>query len=158
MGVVTGAHMLLPAVTNIVVMFLHPQPTMYALVMHRSFGVIFLIAALFRLANNIPAYAWVGTLAAFCFPFSAPEMTCWASQNYTPGAYLLLYLCGCSLTWFYHTVVWMRPGSLRRPDGDRVLVGKNAAQRKEYEMVPSQSEDTGDIAEDEDLELSVDVI
>eukprot|EP00658_Telonema_sp_P-2_P026413 TRINITY_DN20662_c0_g1_i3.p1 TRINITY_DN20662_c0_g1~~TRINITY_DN20662_c0_g1_i3.p1 ORF type:complete len:472 (+),score=86.10 TRINITY_DN20662_c0_g1_i3:120-1535(+) len=146
LGVVTRIHFLLPATTNLLVMVAHEQPSLSAKVMHWAFGILFFCAVLLTLMHRTVEFCWLGTVGAFCFAASTPELTLWADKNFMPMNYLTLYLVGASLIWMFHVTLWHNQSSLAELSTARSLANASGRGASEFttsstSLVPSAEED-----------------
>eukprot|EP00301_Raphidiophrys_heterophryoidea_P001827 c10864_g1_i1.p1 GENE.c10864_g1_i1~~c10864_g1_i1.p1 ORF type:complete len:441 (-),score=87.41 c10864_g1_i1:127-1380(-) len=108
----SGLHILLPAICNFVTMSEHPQPSNMAKILHISFGISSLVAALMRFKNLIPEYMIVGILAAFNFTIGTPQIGAWASGWADPFGFLFLYYVTTLLYIAYVFSLFVSPQSI----------------------------------------------
>jgi hypothetical protein len=76
-------------------MMMHPQETRHELLMHWGFGLLLLVAVIFRVTNRLVEWSILGCLAGMAFTFAAPEMVGIRRRAAKSTVYMTLCLRDC---------------------------------------------------------------
>jgi len=99
-GVATGAHMLLPAVGQAIMITSHIQMSEQSALMHQVHAGLLVASALWRCARRVPEYSLFAALSGAAFIFSSECPVRYAEDVALSGAaYVLIVLAVAALLW-----------------------------------------------------------